>query len=415
MTADPRDDLDPLAEFTSDPYADRDYNPPVDELTQRRQQRPMPVEQQISEPAAPPEPFDTHTIGEIRDIVAASRPPQFVIRRALVEGDYGVMAAERKFGKTWTVADIAINVASGGSVLGRFPVDQAGPVLVFAGEGGRRKIDRRMRAVANFYELTDDQYADLPVHVYERAPKLASFEQLARFRATIELIRPVLVLIDPAYLAIAGAETRNLVSMGELLERAQLICQELAAALLFFHHWNKTGVGTNADRFTGSGFAEWGRVLISGATIDRRRDATTGETNHLLKLEITGDEIADQTIYVRRRVWADDPDDLTSPMNYVIERVNPSELPARSDPETDDPSLTGLSPTARLMLGALRQRSGQWLDKAQVADGIEATTTGRRPAERTILEAGTALVAAGLADRSGGDNGIRVTWKATAG
>lgn len=345
-----------------------------------------------------PTPFAARRIGDMAALVDAAPVPRFIVRRLLVEGDYGTAGAEKKFGKSWLMADLAVNVAAGGSFLGQFLVDVAGTVLLFAGEGGRRKIVRRMRAVAAFYghDLTH-----LPLWVYERAPKLANAEQVERLRATVADVRPLLVIVDPAYLAIGGAETSNIASMGVLLERAQFIAQEAGAALLFSHHWNKTGQGTTADRFTGAGFAEWSRVLISGSTMSSNVNKATGATTRVCKLEVTGDEVADTEVIYRRRVWTDDPDDLTSTMHYEVEVLDDVE-----DAATDDTS--GLKPAARRALKVLRNHPGAWLDHVQIGD--ELAHEGHPLKKRTILEAGQALVEAQLAAESGGVGTVRKTW-----
>jgi hypothetical protein len=343
--------------------------------------------------------FPTRRIGELAAIVDAAPAPRFVVRRLLVEADYGVVGAEKKFGKTFAMGDLAVNVAAGGSFLGHYAVDRAGPVLLFAGEGGRRKIVRRCRAIAGHYGIALD---DLELHVYERAPKLADAAQVEMLRATVEVVAPVLVIVDPAYLSLAGAETSNLAAMGVLLERAQIICQDAGSALLLSHHWNKTGSGTTAARFTGAGLAEWGRVLISGSTLSRNTDTETQATTAVCKLEIIGDELADIEISYRRRVWVDDPDDLASPMHYEVGVVD-DETPAAPE---DAP---GMKPAAARVLRILRA-TGVWLDYVQIGDAL--ANEGHPLKKRTILEAGQALVAEGLAEEDGGLGAIRKTFRA---
>lgn len=348
-------------------------------------------------------PFPAMRIGEMAALVDAAPTPRFVIRRLLVEGDYGVLAAEKKFGKSLAMADAAVNVAAGGSFLGTHPVDVQGPVLLFAGEGGRRKIVRRTRAIAAFY---DHDHDSLPLHVYERAPKLANAEQVERLALTVAAVQPVLTIIDPGYLAISGAETSNLTSMGTLLERAQIVAQDAGSALLISHHWNKTGQGTGADRFTGTGFAEWGRVLMSGSTLSNNTDKDTGMTTRVCKLEVTGDEIGDTEILYRRRVWVDDPNDLASAMHYDVQIVEAADANATAAPA----EVAGLKPAARRVLEVLRARAGQWMDSVQIGDVL--AQTGMPLQKRTILEAGQALVEKGLASESGGTATVRKTFTA---
>lgn len=349
--------------------------------------------------------FEMLTLGEMGVLVDAAPAANYVVRPILVEADYGVIGATKKAGKSWFVLDVAVNVAAGGNVLGVWPVDSSGTVLLFAGEGGRRKIVRRGRAVAGFYGLDFDA---LTVYVRERAPKLADLAQVEVLRATVAQYRPRLVIIDPAYLALTGADTKNLASMGELLERVQLICQEYGGALLVSHHWNKNGTGVSADRFTGAGFAEWGRVLISAEVRSSSSDAVTKSSTVLLRMEIVGDELADTGITFRRQVWADDPNDLTSAMHYEIAIIDEADLPT-----SDDLGLPGgvkLKPSAMRVLAVLRSVSPSWLDAKGIGDRL--AMSGHPLRSNTIYEAARVLVAHNLAHTSGNGATIVTTWAA---
>jgi hypothetical protein len=93
-------------------------------------------------------------------------------------------------------------------------------------------------------------------------------------------------------------------------------------------------------------------------------------------------------------------------MHYVVEPVDPGEIPgAASGP------LAGLRPAAVRVLGVLRDTDA-WLDHQQIGDQLAAT--GIPLKKRTILDAGAALVEAGFALESGGDNGTRKTFRAVA-
>jgi RecA-family ATPase len=119
--------------------------------------------------------------------------------------------------------------------------------------------------------------------------------------------RPALVIVDPLYLAARGAKGSDLYEMGSHLERIQGLCQAQRASLVVTHHWNQTGTGTGAERFSGAGPSAWGRVLISVAPVGRPyEDPDTGATTVVLDLWMKGDEIPERVVRLRRRVWADD-------------------------------------------------------------------------------------------------------------
>lgn len=275
--------------------------------------------------------------------VDAAGPRRWLVRGIWPAGAYGVHAAEPKAGKTWNALDLAVSVASGTPWLGQHPIDTAGPVVVFAGEGGDGNVVRRVRAIAGGRGVPPD---DLPISVCTRAPHLADDAHLQAMAQHLAQARPVLVILDPFYLAAGGANGADLYAMGRLLERPQHLCEQSGAALVVVTHFNRSRDLRGAARITGAGPAEWGRVLISAAVISRATDPTTQASTVLTELDVQGGEVPDQTIRVRRVIRALDPDDLDSPLEYRVDE------PGRGDPS---PAGTGsdLSPAGAKLLAAL--------------------------------------------------------------
>src|SRR5882757_7857943 len=89
-----------------------------------------------------------HALADMAAEVDAMGEPAFLFEPVVVAGDYGVMSAEDKAWKTWGGLDAAVSAASGLPWMGKFPCHCPGTVLVFYGEGGRRKVVRRIRAIA---------------------------------------------------------------------------------------------------------------------------------------------------------------------------------------------------------------------------------------------------------------------------
>lgn len=333
--------------------------------------------------------LDIATLGDLIALVDSRPAPRYLVRGIIAAGDYGVLAAEPKAGKTWAMTDLAVSVASGASFLGSFDVDSEGPVLVFAGEGGDRKIARRMAAVCASKGIDVAKVADR-IFVCLRAPHLADRDgAMAAVEAEIARIRPALVIIDPLYLAARGANTSDLAEMGAHLEAAQSACQRHGAALMIAHHWNKTGQGSGASRISGAGPAAWGRVLLSMAVRQRKVDPTTGRSDVALELEATGDEIPESTIRLRRVVWADDLADLGSSLHYVIER-----LPDVAGDRETDPD--GLSSTERRVLAAFESEPARRWTVTAVGDFLADDKGGAFPLKkRTIQAALSALTNSG--------------------
>ncbi len=302
--------------------------------------------------SSPPEVVD---IAELAAEVDALPPVQYLIRPLWPADAYGVLGAQDKAGKTWMVVDLAISVASGTPFLGRFPTDAPGPVVLYCGEGGARNIVRRVRAVAASKGIELEALRGL-LRVSERAPQIAQEDALERVLTDLlghDDTR--LVVIDPLYLAAAGADGSNLYKMGEALTGIQSVCQVVGAALILTTHWNKTGVGKGAQRFTGVGPGAWGRVLGSGE-VTGSRTLGDGASEVNISWEFTGSEIAETVFDVTRRVRAEDPEDLSSPLHYAVEVVEGFARIARRPP------------SEQKVLDALGQRPGEWFTRQQIAD-----------------------------------------------
>jgi len=335
----------------------------------------------------PPGLLDIEDLSTLLDRVDDAPPPLYLIDGVMAEGDYGMLAAEFKAGKTWGSADLAVSVASGTPWLGIFATS-TGPVLLFAGEGGPRKIARRFRAVC---ESRGIDPSSLPIRICLRVPHLTSESAMTFVEEEIAERKPRLVIVDPLYLAARGARGADLYEMGAHLERIQMVCQRHGSALLLVHHWNKTGEGKGAKRMSGAGPDAWGRVLISMAVISRHTDRETKASTVVLDLDFQGDEIAESTTRIRRRLWADDPSDLTSPLHYEVELIEEPGTPS-------DPALAGLRPSAIKVMAAL-DTVADWCSVRDIGDTLAEAGTPLKA--RTIQDALAALVDAGLTTSMG--------------
>jgi hypothetical protein len=276
------------------------------------------------------------SLGEIAQTVRDAPAPTWLIRGLWPADAYGILGAQDKAGKTWAVLDLAVAVASGGTFMNHWAVETAGPVLVFAGEGSERKMIRRLYAIGAHYGMNRHQVDALPIRMSMRVPHLDTPSHVAQVMAELDANPPRLVVLDPLYLAAAGAESSQLMKMAVPLGTIQHAAQGANAALVVVHHWNQTGSGTGKQRFSGAGTTEWGRVLASMSVTGRATEDPAGVQRSVvdLKIEVTGDEVADIEVSFRRKIWTDDPDDLTSPMHYEVESMTDERESSRSGGST---------------------------------------------------------------------------------
>ena len=340
--------------------------------------------------------------GEVAARVAAAGEPRWLIQGLWPADAYGVLAAQEKAGKTWAALDLAVSVASGRPWLDHFVCPNPGPVLVFLGEGGERATVRRIEAIATAKGIDPDQLAD-QLRLCFRVPRLAApgaGSELAAIQAELKAHPAVLVVLDPLYLAAAGASGSNLYDMGAVLQAIQGVCQHAGCALLVVTHWNKTGDGRGADRISGAGPAAWARVICS-VSIQHRGSDADGASTVLLGVELIGGEIADTHFRLRRRIHAQDPTDLGAPLSYAVEVL------AADDDQDLDPAAAALSKSRQWVLTALRA-GGDLQTVKQLGDRLAQAGHPLKP--RTIQTALGELEAVGLAAGSEEGNGRARYW-----
>lgn len=350
-----------------------------------------------------PAPFEFLSAAALAKEVDNAAPVGFLWRPVWPEDAYGVLAAEDKAGKTWASLDMAVSVASGTPWLGLYDVERQGPVLVFLGEGGKRKMLRRLRAICSSRGLAVE---DLPIELCFKVPHLTAILHVAAIAEKVKAMSPALVIIDPLYLAAAGAKSADLYDMGTHLSNVQAVCQDGKAALAVIHHWNQTGKGTGKDRMSGAGPAAWGRVLVSVAVKASSTDAATKATSVTLDWQFVGDEIPTTEVRLRRKVWAEDPDDLASPMHYEIEELEHDGNPAGND-------TAGMRPATRRVLAVLRAASVSFTT-TEIGDVLAKDSTGIPLKARTIQTSLKELEEANLAENDHAGNRVYL-WRALGG
>lgn len=163
---------------------------------------------------------------------------QWLARGALVSGEACVVGGPAKALKTSILIDLAISLASGTPLLGRFPVPGRMPVGFISGESGRRVIQANAREVCIARDLP---FADASGVLWGfKLPQLSNAEHLATIRTTIADNGLKVLILDPLYLALlagnAGVDAANMFQMGPLLAEVAATCLESGATPILAHH-----------------------------------------------------------------------------------------------------------------------------------------------------------------------------------
>lgn len=261
-----------------------------------------------------------HKLSDLALRVDKAPKPEFLFEGIIVQGDYGILSAQDKAGKSLAMVDAAVSAASGTPWMDRYKTMSQGHVLACLGEGSERKQIRRIRAIGEHKGLSQEDTDNLPIHIMLGVPQVREEDALEDIEKAIRELKPVLLIIDPFYLAAAGIDFSKLSDVGQALQGIQRLCQRYNCTLMLSHHWNKTGNGDPHSRISGAGLGSWGRFLIS---IELPNDAVTtdqatGRTTVLQRWHLKGDEVNTESIDIERTVWTDDQNDLTSAMHYEL-------------------------------------------------------------------------------------------------
>lgn len=159
----------------------------------------------------------------------------------LVEGLWaaqgvGVIGGAPKSCKTWLALDLAVSVASSTPALGRFPVADAGAVLLYAAEDAPEHVQQRLDGVAS--ARGRDLRALTIRLILAPTLRLDTARDRARLRKTLDEERPRLLILDPL-VRLHQADENSAAEMSSLLGELRALQREYQLAVLLVHHLRK--------------------------------------------------------------------------------------------------------------------------------------------------------------------------------
>lgn len=178
-------------------------------------------------------PFPTVQAAEL---ATAAPEARWLVRELWTRTGVGIIGGQPKLGKSWLALDIAISVASGTPCLDQYPVDATGPVLIFLAEDPEPDLRGRLDALCAHRRLA---LSALPLQVL-RVPVLRLDEagHLERLAATIELVQPRLVVLDPL-IRLHRLDENASADMARLLGALRELQRRFDVAVVLVHHASK--------------------------------------------------------------------------------------------------------------------------------------------------------------------------------
>jgi hypothetical protein len=206
------------------------------------------------------------------DITTDAERPRWLIDGLWAAEGVGVIGGAPKCCKTWLGLDLCVSVASGTDALGRFPVLDTGPVLLYGAEDAAAQLRERLAAIAASRALP---FSDLDVRlILVPSLRLDTERDRQRLRLTIEEHCPRMVLLDPL-VRLHRIDENSAGEMSALLGELRALQRQYRLALVLVHHLRKNGAGHDGQALRGSGdLHAWGDSNL----YLRRRDGGIGLT-----------------------------------------------------------------------------------------------------------------------------------------
>ena len=209
-----------------------------------------------------PEPFDGFfTMDELRFtkfLEAQPKPIEWIIQDVMPVGKTGLLVAPGGSGKGYLLVQLAISVAAGVPLFGRYPIDKPGGVLAFFAEDDEEELHRRftnaVNTVCDAPEIDSNQFKlDLEKNLFvasmigrddlaiiESTPagpiRTASFNRFMATAAQIPDLR--LLIFDPTRHFMGGDENSSLDST-RYVQALQALSQATGTFVLAVQHTNK--------------------------------------------------------------------------------------------------------------------------------------------------------------------------------
>ncbi len=199
-------------------------------------------------------------------------------------------------------------------------------MLLFAGEGGRGRVLRRLDAIARSRDIDLSDIDGLRVSL--KAPQVGNDAVRQALVDELELNPADLIIGEPFYLMGRGVGRGQLNEIGAVLGQCQEVAQDAAAALLLGDHWNKGGTGIGATASRARGCTNGPCVVVNGMLEDKRSDIATRETVADVRWDVSG-EMADVGFKLRRLVRPEDPDNPESRLVYRCTFLGDTTRPPR--------------------------------------------------------------------------------------
>lgn len=226
------------------------------------------IQLDLREQAAAPAAEVGFTYLDLNAIAENGIPPiDWLIEGWLVRGDIALVAGAAYSGKTTTIADLLIALASGRPWCGIRPAT-VGPVLAFDEEQGEALTARL------FLRLGAQRVANLRV-ASGQGVNVATSDGFARLEREIASVLPLVVLLDSATQVFCGIDENDAGQVAPVFARLFKLRDKYGVAFLIVHHLKKPPAEGKVDLLTSlRGSTAWGTQASTVWVAKRINDVT---------------------------------------------------------------------------------------------------------------------------------------------
>lgn len=200
--------------------------------------------------------FDIESYSDVMSSIDSA--PGWLIEGFWMKESHGIVAGEPKSFKSTLILDMAVAVASGKPFLGKYEVNEQGPVIYIQNENAKWIMKDRLEKISMSKGLIGQVELDDPIKI-EWAPDFPLYmvnqqsflitdplhQQL--LEKMMEKYKPKLVILDPLYLMFDG-DINSAKELNPVLSWLLEIRFKYKCGIILIHHWNKGGNSNNSGR-----------------------------------------------------------------------------------------------------------------------------------------------------------------------
>jgi biotin operon repressor len=181
-------------------------------------------------------------------------PPAWMIDRIWSDRSHGLIAGEPKGYKSLLATDMAISVASGTKFLGHYDTPVTGPVLMIQEENPSWLMQSRIRKIEKAKGILGEAEVDATTlsirhggDVHLELLNQAGFDltdpsHLELLERKVQVVRPVLIVLDPLAEMLGDAEENSNREMRPVLQWLRHLKVRYSCGVLIVHHYGKQSV-----------------------------------------------------------------------------------------------------------------------------------------------------------------------------